>query len=92
MSAGAAIREIFKANTDREIALPLRQSYRVLNLHKRRWTGRYHREPWTDYELKLTATSNSSDRGCACTLRARTLPGSIKWSYVKPHRSGAETR
>src|SRR5438132_12245207 len=48
-----AIREILRAKTDREIARLLRQSYRVLNLHKRQWTGRFHRERWTEYEIKL---------------------------------------
>ena len=48
-----AIREILRAKTDREIARMLRQSYRLLNLHKRKPSNISHREPWTEYELKL---------------------------------------
>jgi len=48
-----AIRELIRAKSDREIARLLRQSYRVLNLHRRRPSTISHRERWTDYEIRL---------------------------------------
>jgi len=52
-SQKAAIRKILRAKSDREIARLLRQSYRVLNLHRRQRSTISHRERWTDYELRL---------------------------------------
>src|SRR5713226_4226058 len=48
-----AIRDLIRAKSDREIARLLRQSYRLLNLHRRRRSNISHRERWTDYELRL---------------------------------------
>ncbi len=48
-----AIREIIRAKSDREVARLLCQSYRLLNLHRRRRSTVSHRERWTDYELRL---------------------------------------
>lgn len=50
-----AVRELVRAKSDREIARLLRQSFRRLNLNRRRKSGVYHREPWQDYELRLLA-------------------------------------
>src|SRR4051812_5350149 len=47
-----AIRELIRAKSDREIGRLLRQSYRVLNLHRRRRSTSSHRERWTDYEIR----------------------------------------
>src|SRR5205823_12479466 len=52
-SQKAAVRELIRAKSDREIARLLRQSYRLLNLHRRRRSTISHRERWTDYELRL---------------------------------------
>lgn len=48
-----AIREFIRAKSDREIARLLRQSYPLLNLHRRRRSNISDRERWTDYELRL---------------------------------------
>src|SRR5258706_1258918 len=48
-----AIRRLIRAKSDREIARLLRQSHRLLNLHRRRRSTISHRERWTDYELRL---------------------------------------
>src|SRR5882672_201506 len=48
-----AIRKIIRAKSDREIARSLRQSHRLLNLHRRKRSSVSHRERWTDYELRL---------------------------------------
>ena len=52
-SQKAAVRELIRAKSDREIARLLRQSYRLLNLHRRGRSTVSHRERWTDYELRL---------------------------------------
>src|SRR6266498_1998624 len=49
----SAIQELIRAKSDREIARLLRQSYRLLNLHRRRRSTISHRERWTDYELRI---------------------------------------
>lgn len=49
----AAVRELIRAKSDREIARLLRQSHRLLNLHRRVRSGRIVREQWTEYELRL---------------------------------------
>src|SRR5438128_7638719 len=48
-----AVQSIIRAKSDREIARLLRQSHRLLNLHRRRRSTISHRERWTDYELRL---------------------------------------
>src|ERR1700734_3967720 len=48
-----AIRELIHAKSEREIARILRQSYQLLNLHRRRRSNISHREQWMDYELRL---------------------------------------
>lgn len=48
-----AIQRLIRAKSDREIARLLRQSYRLLNLHRRRRSSVSHRERWTNYELRL---------------------------------------
>src|SRR6266550_4289036 len=49
----SAIQKLIRAKSDREIARLLRQSYRLLNLNRRRRSSISHRERWTDYELRL---------------------------------------
>src|SRR5580698_7431576 len=49
----SAVRQIIRAKSDREIARLLRQSYRLLNLHRRRRASRAHPQRWTDYEVRL---------------------------------------
>jgi hypothetical protein len=58
-----AIRELLRAKSDREIARLLRQSYRVLNLHRRRGSGRSHHEKWTRYELRLLGRIRDEEFG-----------------------------
>jgi len=48
-----AIRQLIRAKSDREIARLLRQSHRLLNIHRWRRSSVSHRERWTDYELRL---------------------------------------
>ena len=48
-----AIRKLIHSKSDREIARLLRQSHRLLNLHRRRRSCVSHRERWADYELRL---------------------------------------
>ncbi len=48
-----AVRQVLRGKSDREIARLLRQSYRLLNLHRRCRSGVSHRECRTDYELLL---------------------------------------
>ena len=48
-----AVRRLIRAKSDREIARLLRQSYQLLNLHRRKRSTISHRERWTDYELRL---------------------------------------
>jgi len=52
-SKRSAIQRLIRAKSDREIARLLRQSHRLLNLHRRRRSSISHRERWTDYELHL---------------------------------------
>src|SRR5712692_4724143 len=52
-SQRSAIQKLIRAKSDREIARLLRQSHRLLNLHRRRRSTISHRERWTDYELRL---------------------------------------
>src|SRR5712692_1874388 len=52
-SQQSAIQKILRAKSDREIARLLRQSHRLLNLHRRRRSTISHRERWTDYEHRL---------------------------------------
>ena len=52
-SQRSAIQKLIRAKSDREIARLLRQSHRLLNLHRRRRSSISHRERWTDYELRL---------------------------------------
>ena len=49
----SAIRGLIRAKSDGEFARLLRQSHRLLNLHRRRRSSILHRERWTDYELRL---------------------------------------
>src|SRR6266478_4171264 len=53
VSQRSAIQRLIRAKSDREIARLLRQSHRLLNLRRRRWSTISHRERWTDYELRL---------------------------------------
>src|SRR5579859_2938492 len=48
-----AVKQLIRARSDREIARLLRQSYQLLNLHRRRRPTISHRERWTNYELRL---------------------------------------
>src|SRR5690348_13824183 len=48
-----AVRQLIRAKSDREIARLLRQSYQLLNLHRRRRSTTSHQVRWTDYELRL---------------------------------------
>src|SRR5712692_10913860 len=52
-SQRSAVRDLIRAKSDREIARLLRQSHRLLNLHRRRRSTISHRERWTDYERRL---------------------------------------
>ena len=58
-----AIQNIIRARSDREIARLLRQSYRLLNLHRRRRSGWSRRERWTDYELRLLGRMRDDEMG-----------------------------
>ncbi len=49
----SAIRELIRAKSDREIACLVRQSHRLLNLHRRRQSSLSHRERWNDCEYGL---------------------------------------
>ncbi len=48
-----AVQKLIRAKSDREIARLLRQSHRLLNLHRRRQSSISHRERWTEYEIRL---------------------------------------
>ncbi|MCW5558409.1 MAG: hypothetical protein KIT22_11335, partial [Verrucomicrobiae bacterium] len=48
-----AVQKLIEAKSDREIARLLGLSYRLLGLHRRPRSCISHREPWTDYELRL---------------------------------------
>lgn len=88
-----AIRELIRAKSDREIARLLRQSYRLLNLHRRRRSSVLHRERWTEYELRLLGRIRDEElakllrRGVAAVAGKREslgipifAPQRIRWS------------
>src|SRR5688572_15686794 len=88
-----AIRELVRAKSDREIARLLRQSYGLLNLHRRRRSTISHRERWTNYELRLLGRIRDEElakllrRGVAAVAAKREsfgipifAPQRIRWS------------
>ena len=55
--------ELIRAKSDLEIARLLRQSRRLLNLHRRRRSSISNRERWTDYELRLLGRIRDEELG-----------------------------
>src|SRR5258707_9132458 len=95
-SQQSAIQNPIRAKSDREIARLLRQSHRLLNLHRRRWSTISHRERWTDYEHRLLGRIRDEElarlirRGVTAVAAKREslgirifAPQCIRWSKLE---------
>src|SRR5438067_2224196 len=92
----SAIRELIRAKSDREIARLLRQSYRLLNRHRRRRSSVSHRERWTDYELRLLGRIRDEElakllrRGVSAVAGKREILGIPMFAPQRVRRSRRE--